>query len=45
MTSLRRRLMWLLSSAVLLAWLATAWFSYSDARSQIGAMLDDQLRL
>lgn len=44
-TSLRRRLMWLLSGAVLLAWLATAWFSYSDARSQIGSMLDAQLRL
>ncbi len=44
-TSLRRRLMWLLSGAVLLAWLATAWFSYSDARVQIGAMLDGQLRL
>lgn len=44
-TSLRRRLMGLLSGAVLLAWLATAWFSYSDARAQIGAMLDGQLRL
>lgn len=44
-TSLRRRLMWLLSVAVLSAWLATAWFSYSDARAQIGAMLDGQLRL
>lgn len=44
-TSLRRRLMWLLSGAVLLAWIATAWFSYSDARAQIGAMLDGQLRL
>ena len=44
-TSLRRRLMWLLSSAVLSAWLATAWFSYSDARAQIGTMLDGQLRL
>lgn len=44
-TSLRRRLMWLLSGAVLSAWLATAWFSYSDARAQIGTMLDDQLRL
>lgn len=42
--SLRRRLLTLLSAAVLLAWAATAFFSYLDARSAIGAMLDDHLR-
>lgn len=38
--SLRRRLLWLLCSAVLLAWCATALFTYFDAREQIGQMLD-----
>ncbi len=42
--SLRRRLLALLSAAVLLAWTATALFSYVDARRAIGAMLDDHLR-
>ncbi|PWC32001.1 ATP-binding protein [Azospirillum sp. TSO22-1] len=42
--SLRRRLLTLLSAAVLLAWTATAFFSYLDARRAIGAMLDDHLR-
>lgn len=41
--SLRRRLLWLLSSAVLLAWGATALFTYFDARQQIGQMLDAHL--
>lgn len=41
--SLRRRLLWLLCSAVLLAWGATALFTYFDARQQIGQMLDAQL--
>lgn len=41
--SLRRRLMWLLSSAVLLAWAATAFFTYFDARQQISQMLDTHL--
>lgn len=41
--SLRRRLLWLLSGAVLLAWVATAFFTYFDARQQIGHMLDTHL--
>lgn len=41
--SLRRRLLWLLCGAVLLAWGATALFTYFDARQQIGQMLDAQL--
>lgn len=42
--SLRRRLLVLLSAAVLLAWGATALFSFFDARAQIGEMLDAHLR-
>lgn len=41
--SLRRRLLLLLTTTVLLAWTATALFSYFDARSEIGEMLDAQL--
>jgi two-component system sensor histidine kinase QseC len=41
--SLRRRLLVLLSGTVLLAWTATALFSYFDARHEIGEMLDAQL--
>lgn len=41
--SLRRRLLLLLSGAVLLAWGATALFTYFDARQQIGQMLDAHL--
>ena len=41
--SLRRRLLALLSSTVLLAWAATALFSYFDARHEIGEMLDAHL--
>lgn len=41
--SLRRRLLVLLSGTVLLAWAATAIFSYLDARHEIGEMLDSHL--
>lgn len=41
--SLRRRLLVLLSGTVLLAWAATAFFSYFDARHEIGEMLDAHL--
>lgn len=41
--SLRRRLLFLLSGTVLLAWTATALFSYFDARHEIGEMLDAHL--
>jgi two-component system sensor histidine kinase QseC len=41
--SLRRRLLWMISLAVLLAWGATALFTYFDARQQIGEMLDAHL--
>lgn len=41
--SLRRRLLLLLSGTVLAAWLATAVFTYFDARREIGEMLDAQL--
>ncbi|MBI4989930.1 MAG: sensor histidine kinase N-terminal domain-containing protein [Rhodocyclales bacterium] len=41
--SLRRRLLLLLSGTVLAAWLATAAFSYFDARKEIGEMLDAHL--
>jgi two-component system, OmpR family, sensor histidine kinase QseC len=41
--SLRGRLLAILSVTVLLAWLATAFFSYLDAKREIGAMLDAQL--
>lgn len=41
--SLRRRLLVLLSGTVLLAWAATAIFSYFDARHEIGEMLDAHL--
>lgn len=41
--SLRRRLLLLLSGAVLVAWGATALFTYFDARQQIGQMLDAHL--
>jgi two-component system sensor histidine kinase QseC len=43
MPSLRRRLLVLLSGTVLLAWAATAIFSYFDARHEIGEMLDAHL--
>lgn len=43
MPSLRRRLLVLLSGMVLLAWAATAIFSYYDARHEIGEMLDAHL--
>jgi two-component system sensor histidine kinase QseC len=43
MPSLRRRLLALLSGTVLLAWAATAIFSYFDARHEIGEMLDAHL--
>ncbi len=42
-TSLRRRLLFLLSGTVLAAWLATAVFTYFDARKEIGEMLDAHL--
>lgn len=42
-TSLRGRLFFSLALVVLAAWLATAVFSYLDARSRIGEMLDDHL--
>lgn len=42
--SLRRRLLTLLSATVLLAWTATALFSYADAQRTIGTMLDEHLR-
>lgn len=38
--SLRRRLMLILSLSILVAWLATAGFTYLDARAEIDAMLD-----
>ncbi|PWB40503.1 MAG: two-component sensor histidine kinase [Rhodocyclales bacterium] len=41
--SLRRRLLFLLSGTVLAAWLATAVFTYFDAREEIGEMLDAHL--
>ena len=41
--SLRRRLLVLLLGTVLAAWLATALFTYFDARHEIGEMLDAQL--
>jgi two-component system sensor histidine kinase QseC len=41
--SLRRRLFALLATAVLLAWGATALFTYLDARREIGEMLDARL--
>jgi two-component system sensor histidine kinase QseC len=40
---LRRRLLLLLSGTVLAAWLATAAFTYFDARKEIGEMLDAHL--
>jgi two-component system sensor histidine kinase QseC len=40
---LRRRLLFLLSGTVLAAWLATAAFTYFDAREEIGEMLDAHL--
>ncbi len=43
MFSLRRRLQFLLSGTVLAAWLATAVFTYFDARREIGEMLDAHL--
>lgn len=43
MPSLRRRLMVLVSSMVIVGWAATAAFTYYDARSEIGALLDRQL--
>ncbi|MCC6879551.1 MAG: sensor histidine kinase N-terminal domain-containing protein [Rhodocyclaceae bacterium] len=41
--SLRRRLLVLLLGTVLAAWLATALFTYVDARHEIGEMLDAHL--
>ncbi|MEZ5614185.1 MAG: ATP-binding protein [Rhodocyclaceae bacterium] len=41
--SLRRRLLVLLLGTVLAAWLATALFTYFDARHEIGEMLDTHL--
>ncbi|MDP1633738.1 MAG: sensor histidine kinase N-terminal domain-containing protein [Gallionellaceae bacterium] len=41
--SIRRRLLFLLSGTVLAAWLATAVFTYFDARHEIGEMLDAHL--
>ena len=41
--SLRRRLLFLLSGTVLAGWLATAVFTYFDARHEIGEMLDAHL--
>lgn len=41
--SLNRRLLVSLGTVVLAAWVATAVFSYLDARDRIGAMLDDHL--
>lgn len=41
--SLRLRLLGSLSATVLAAWVATAVFSYLDARREIGRMLDDHL--
>ncbi len=43
MPSLRRRLLLLLTGTVLAAWLATAVFTYFDARKEIGEMLDAHL--
>ncbi len=42
-TSLSRRLLLSLSAVVVAAWVATAIFSYLDARDRIGRMLDDHL--
>jgi two-component system, OmpR family, sensor histidine kinase QseC len=42
-TSLSRRLLLSLGAVVLAAWVATAVFSYLDARDRIGSMLDDHL--
>ncbi|MBI3149644.1 MAG: sensor histidine kinase N-terminal domain-containing protein [Betaproteobacteria bacterium] len=41
--SLRRRLLFLLTGTVLVAWLATALFTYFDARQEIGELLDAHL--
>lgn len=41
--SLHRRLIAVLGATVLVAWLATAFFSYLDAREQLSGILDDQL--
>jgi len=42
-TSLRWRLFAILAVSVLFAWIATAFFTYLDARSEIGTMLDARL--
>lgn len=42
-TSLRWRLFALLAVSVLLAWIATAFFTYLDTRHEIGSMLDERL--
>ncbi|PFG11346.1 ATP-binding protein [Marinobacter sp. LV10MA510-1] len=42
-SSLRWRLFAILAVSVLFAWIATAFFTYLDARSEIGAMLDARL--
>lgn len=41
--SLRWRLFAILAVSVLFAWIATAFFTYLDARSEIGSMLDARL--
>ncbi|MCZ7597007.1 MAG: sensor histidine kinase N-terminal domain-containing protein [Gammaproteobacteria bacterium] len=41
--SIRRRLLLLLTGTVLAAWLATAAFTYFDARHEIGELLDAHL--
>lgn len=41
--SLRRRLLFLLTGTVLTAWLATALFTYFDARHEIGELFDAHL--
>src|SRR5699024_5446884 len=42
-TSLRWRLFSLLAMSVLLAWIATAFFTYLDTRREISTMLDERL--
>ena len=42
-SSLRWRLFTILAVSVLLAWIATAFFTYLDARREIGATLDARL--
>lgn len=44
MSSLRGRLLAILSATILIAWLATALFSYVDARRSVAELLDEGLR-